>query len=83
MKKDVIPCKHCRLPIRFLMATRTQKWLAVDASPVQHDGSSSLVIIADGNHVYGTTNATAGMTVYKPHWLNEKCPNHKKAESGA
>lgn len=71
-QRDVVGCKFCHQKIRWFIPTRNpaKRW-AVDAAPVTHDGSATLVVIADGNHIFGTMRAINGETVYRFH----NCPN--------
>jgi hypothetical protein len=73
-------CKYCQARLKFVRNSMTSKWLPIDAEPIRHDGSPSLVVIVDGNYVICTRQAVAGEVVYRPHWLNPRCPKNHTTE---
>ena len=61
-----------------MINSRTGRKMPVNAYPITHDGSNLLRIVADGNIIVCTYNVVKGQTVYEPHWLDPRCPNHKQ-----
>ena len=75
-------CEFCNAPLRLVRSSLSGKWMAVNASPIQHDGSPDLVVVIDGNYVICTRQAIRGEIIYRPHWLDRSCPRSRPASAG-